>query len=78
MNNNNKSIHNVILFSLYEVFYNSKEELFKIVYDNMQKYYQNKTKTSLLTEKEKCLMDNNILISNQKAKDGYIKLLKID
>ena len=55
MNNYNKSIHNVTLFSPYEVFYNSKDELFKIVYDNIQKYYQNKTKNSLFNEKEKCL-----------------------
>ena len=76
MNNYNKSIHNVTLFSPYEVFYNSKDELFKIVYDNIQKYYQNKTKNSLFNEKEKCLMVNNFLFSNQKTKDGYIILLK--
>ena len=35
MNNYNKSIHNVTLFSTYEVFYNSKEQMFKIIYDNI-------------------------------------------
>ena len=50
--------------------------MFKIVYDNIQKYYQNKTKTSPFNEKEKCLMVDNILISNQKTSVGYIIILK--
>ena len=33
MKNYNKSIHNVTLFSPYEIIYNSKEELYKIVYE---------------------------------------------
>ena len=76
MNNYNKSIHNVTLFSPFEVFYNSKEKQFKIVYDNIQEYYQNETKTSFFIENEKWLLLNNILISNQKTKEGYIILLK--
>ena len=76
VNNYNKSIHNVTQFSPYEVFYNSNEELFKIAYDNTQKYYQNKMKKSLFNENEKSLMTNNIIFSNHKTKEGYIILLK--
>ena len=74
MNIYNRSIHSVTLYSPNEIFNNSNENYFEVVYDNILHYYEKNKTTSIFNVNEKCLINNNILFSKNKIKDGYIIL----
>ncbi len=65
----NRTIYTVTKFSPIEIFYSSNKNLFDDVYKNTINYYAN-NKISNINYKirEKCLISNNILLSNKNFK----------
>ena len=73
----NRTKHKTTKFAPNEIFYNTSEEFYKIIYNNTFDYYEKNNKSNCLFQiNEKCLMINNFVKLKNKTKEGYLFLMK--